>query len=117
MGNYYASRGWVYVSIDYRTTEELGDVDGKSQEEMVDYYRGIAPQAWIEHALENVESSKQLQQSVAMYAAQRDQSRAAMGRRQRGHLQHRRRSNRGRWRFSRLDHDHRAGHQRCRRFP
>ena len=28
MGNYYASRGWVYVSIDYRTTEELGDVDG-----------------------------------------------------------------------------------------
>ena len=77
MGNYYASRGWVYVSIDYRTTEELGDVDGKSQEEMVDYYRGIAPQAWIEHALENVESSKQLQQSVAMYAAQRD-SKAAL---------------------------------------
>ncbi|MEC8764049.1 MAG: alpha/beta hydrolase, partial [Candidatus Thermoplasmatota archaeon] len=72
MGNYYASRGWVYVSIDYRTTEELGDVDGKSQEEIVDYYRGIAPEAWIEHALENVESSKQLQQSVAMYAAQRD---------------------------------------------
>ena len=30
MGKYYASRGWVYVSIDYRTTEELGGLDGKS---------------------------------------------------------------------------------------
>ena len=26
MANYYASRGWVFVSIDYTTTEELGTI-------------------------------------------------------------------------------------------
>ena len=34
MGKYYASRGWVYVSIDYRTTEELGDIDEMSDAEI-----------------------------------------------------------------------------------
>ena len=77
MAEYYASRGWVYVSIDYRTTEELGDIDDMSQEEIIDYYQGIAPQEWIEHTFEGAETTKQIQQSVAMYAAQRD-SKAAL---------------------------------------
>ena len=72
MANYYASRGWVYVSIDYRTTEELGVIDDMTQQEIIDYYDGIAPQEWIEHTFDGVESTKQIQQSVAMYAAQRD---------------------------------------------
>ena len=72
MGQYYASRGWVYVSIDYRTTEELGDIDGKSEQEIIDYYSGIAPEEWVEHTFTGAESTKQIQQSIAMYAAQRD---------------------------------------------
>ena len=72
MGKYYASRGWVYVSIDYRTTEELGDLDGKSQQEIIDYYSGIAPQEWVENAFGGADSEKEIQQAVAMYAAQRD---------------------------------------------
>ena len=72
MGKYYASRGFVYVSIDYRTTEELGNIDDMNQEEIIEYYRGIAPQEWIEHSLEGAESTKQIQQAVAMYTAQRD---------------------------------------------
>ena len=98
------------VSIDYRTTEELGDVDSLRR-------RLWSTTAALRHrhglsTLENVESSKQLQQSVAMYGAQRIPSRASMvvanadtynidvdqiavgGAQQ--------------W----LDHDHRAGHQR-----
>ena len=77
MGKYYASRGWVYVSIDYRTTEELGDIDDMSQQEIIDYYEGIAPQEWVEHTFTGAESTKQIQQSVAMYTAQRD-SKAAL---------------------------------------
>ena len=77
MGKYYASRGWVYVSIDYRTTEELGDIDGMSQQEIIDYYDGFAPEEWVEHTFTGAESTKQIQQSVAMYAAQRD-SKAAL---------------------------------------
>ena len=72
MGQYYASRGWVYISIDYRTTEELGDIDGKSEQEIIDYYNGIAPEEWVEHTFTGAESTKQIQQSIAMYAAQRD---------------------------------------------
>ena len=72
MGNYYASQGWVYVSIDYRTTEELGDIDGMSEQEIIDYYDGIAPEEWVEHTFTGAESTKQIQQSIAMYAAQRD---------------------------------------------
>ena len=32
MANYYASRGWVFVFIDYTTTEELGTIQGMTQE-------------------------------------------------------------------------------------
>ena len=72
MAEYYASRGWVFISIDYRTTEELGSIEGMSSEEIPAYYTGIAPQEWVEHAIEGSENTKQLQQSIAMYTAQRD---------------------------------------------
>jgi len=72
MASDYASRGWVFVSIDYRTVEELGAIEGMTPEELLTFYKGIAPQEWIEVALEGVETRKQLQQSIAMYAAQRD---------------------------------------------
>lgn len=77
MAEYYAERGWVFVSIDYRTTEELGSVDDMSLEEVTDYYTGIAPEEWVINASEGSETTKQLQQSIAMYAAQRD-SKAAL---------------------------------------
>ena len=67
----------MYVSIDYRTAEELGDLDGKSQQEIVEYYRGIAPQEWVENTFTGAESEEQIQQAVAMYTAQRD-SKAAL---------------------------------------
>lgn len=72
MANYYASRGWVFVSIDYRTTEELGIIQGMTQEEVVTYYKGIAPQEWIDTALQGAQNSGQVQQATAMYLAQRD---------------------------------------------
>ena len=72
MANYYASRGWVFASIDYRTVEELGIIQGMTPEELLTYYKGIAPQEWIENALENAESSDEVQQATAMYLAQRD---------------------------------------------
>ena len=72
MANYYASRGWVFVSIDYRTTEELGLIQGKTPEELIMFYKGIAPQEWIENALEGAANSDQVQQAIAMYIAQRD---------------------------------------------
>ena len=72
MANYYASRGWVFVSIDYRTTEELGTIQGMTQEEVITYYEGIAPQEWIDTALQGSQNSGQVQQATAMYLAQRD---------------------------------------------
>ena len=72
MANYYASRGWVFVSIDYRTTEELGVIQGMNPEELLVYYRGIAPQEWIENALQGAQSWGEVQQATAMYLAQRD---------------------------------------------
>ena len=72
MGNFYASRGWVFVSIDYRTTEELGSLQGLSQQDVMARYRGLAPQEWIEYGIQGAEKTKELQQSVAMYMAQRD---------------------------------------------
>ena len=74
MGNYYASRGWVFVSVDYRTTEELGTIitSGMTPQKILSFYKGIAPQEWIHHALEGVQTPKQFQQSIAMYTAQRD---------------------------------------------
>ena len=72
MANYYASRGWVFVSVDYRTTEELGAIQGMTPEEVVTYYSGIAPQEWIEHTIQGAQNSDQVQQATAMYLAQRD---------------------------------------------
>ena len=72
MANYYASRGWVFVSIDYRTTEELGVIQGMTPEKLLVYYRGIAPQEWIENALQGAKSSGEVQQATAMYLTQRD---------------------------------------------
>lgn len=76
MGAYYASRGWVFASIDYRTTEEMGTLTEPSREAIVAFYQGIAPPEWVEHGLDAAEaglvSTKEFQQSVAMYAAQRD---------------------------------------------
>ena len=82
MANYYVSRGWVFASVDYRTTEELCDsedmptckdkIDEMSQEEILTFYTGIAPSEWIEQSLEVAQSIKNLQQAIAMYAAQRD---------------------------------------------
>ena len=61
MANYYASRGWVFVSIDYRLTENLGT-----------NYTGISPEEWVNFAQQNASSSQQIKQGIAMYAAQRD---------------------------------------------
>ncbi len=72
MGNYYAARGWVFVSIDYRTTQELGVIQGMTQEELITYYQGMAPQEWIANALEGAQSQDQVKQATAMYLAQRD---------------------------------------------
>ncbi len=72
MANYYASRGWVFISIDYRTTEELGTIEGMSPEELITFYKGMAPQKWIENALEGAANSDQVKQAIAMYLAQRD---------------------------------------------
>ena len=77
MANYYASRGWVFISIDYRTTEELGTIQGMTSEELLMYYRGLAPQEWVENALQGAGNSDQVKQATAMYLAQRD-SKAAL---------------------------------------
>jgi predicted esterase len=76
MGAYYASRGWVFVSVDYRTTEALGTLVDMNEDEVIAYYTGIAPREWIEHAMVPLAAGdltpKQFQQSLAMYTAQRD---------------------------------------------
>ena len=72
MADYFASRGWVFVSVDYRTASDLGTIDGLSSEEVLAFYTGIAPHEWIELGLAGAETPEQVQQSVAMYAAQRD---------------------------------------------
>ncbi|RXE95697.1 alpha/beta hydrolase [Pseudoalteromonas sp. PS5] len=72
MASYYASRGWVFISIDYRTAEALITRTSMPQDELLSYFKGLAPQEWIEHALQGVETIKQFEQAVAMYMAQRD---------------------------------------------
>ena len=72
MGDYYASRGWVFVSIDYRTAEELGSIQGMTQAEVLTYYKGIAPQEWIENTFQGAQTTEEVQQAIAMYIAQRD---------------------------------------------
>ncbi len=72
MANYYASRGWVFASVDYRTSEELGQISGMTPENVVTYYSGIAPKEWIANAITGAENSDQVKQVTAMYTAQRD---------------------------------------------
>ena len=72
MANFFASRGWVFVSIDYRTAEELLIVEGMSQQDLLTFYKGIAPQEWIEFSLQGAETTKMFEQGIAMYTAQRD---------------------------------------------
>lgn len=54
MANYFASRGWVFVSIDYRTSSVLGT-----------NYTGVAPQKWRDAHNDNAQIN-------AIYTAQRD---------------------------------------------
>ena len=72
MANYYASRGWVFVSIDYRTVEELGTITGMTQQEVLTFHKGIAPEEWISFSLQNAMSPNDVQTGIALYAAQRD---------------------------------------------
>lgn len=62
MANYFASRGWVFASVDYRTTSDLQGTD----------FTGIAPQEWIDYTIQNVTTPSDARTSIAMYAAQRD---------------------------------------------
>ncbi len=62
MANYFASRGWVFASVDYRTTSDLQGTD----------FTGIAPQEWIDFTLQSAETPDDARTSIAMYAAQRD---------------------------------------------
>lgn len=62
MAHYFASRGWVFASVDYRTTSDLpGNI-----------FTGIAPQEWIDFSEQNATATGDVKTSVAMYAAQRD---------------------------------------------
>ena len=72
MANYYASRGWVFVSIDYRTIQELGTIQGMVPADLIPYYKGVAPAEWVAYALNNAQSPDAVQQATAMYLAQRD---------------------------------------------
>jgi acetyl esterase/lipase len=72
MAHYYASRGWIFMSIDYRTVEELGTIAGGTPEDVKMFYTGFAPQEWLDFSLQNASSHGDIQTSVAMYAAQRD---------------------------------------------
>lgn len=72
MANYFASRGWVFISVDYRTVSDLGTISGMTPEEVAMFYNGIAPQEWIDFSLLNASSPDEIQTSIAMYAAQRD---------------------------------------------
>jgi len=72
VANYFASRGWVFASIDYRTVAAMGAPSGLTREQAVAYYAGIAPREWVEFGYEGAETPTEFLQSVAMYAAQRD---------------------------------------------
>ena len=60
-----------------KLTEMLQNDAQNGTDEVVSFYKGIAPKEWIEHAIPAIESPKELQQGIAMYAAQRD-SKAAL---------------------------------------
>ncbi len=72
MANYYASRGWVFISVDYRTVEDLGTISGMTPADVVLLYKGIAPTEWIDFSLQNASAPADVLTSIAMYAAQRD---------------------------------------------
>ena len=54
-GNYYAARGWVFISIDYRVSGDFGTI----------------PQEWMDYGLANVPAAG-VGQYFAMYPAHRD---------------------------------------------
>ena len=62
MGHYFTSRGWVFASIDYRTTSDLQGTD----------FTGIASQEWIDFTVDAATTPDDARTSMAMYAAQRD---------------------------------------------
>ena len=62
MANYFASRGWVFASIDYRTASDLQGTN----------FTGIAPQEWIDFTIQNATTPDDARTSIAIYAAQRD---------------------------------------------
>ena len=72
MANYYASRGWVFVSIDYRTSKDLGNIAEIPPNNELYYYKGIAPQDWITFSQEITSTPEETKTIIAMYAAQRD---------------------------------------------
>lgn len=54
-GNYYASRGWVFISIDYRVAGDFGTI----------------PQEWMDYGVDNLPADD-LGQYLAIYPAHRD---------------------------------------------
>lgn len=79
VADFYATRGWVFVSLNYRTTEVMGDGydlckgdAAPDYEEAVAYYQGITPPEWTRYSCAQTENRLNFHQSIAMYAAQRD---------------------------------------------
>ena len=79
MADFYATRDWVFVSLNYRTTEVMGDGyefckgdAAPDYEEAVAYYQGITPPEWTRYSCAGTENRLNFHQSIAMYAAQRD---------------------------------------------
>ncbi len=65
MAHYFASRGWVFVSVDYRTSQNIGTI-----------HTGIVPQEW-EDLANQFPVAEEISRAMAIYAAQRD-AKAAM---------------------------------------
>ncbi len=65
MADYFASRGWVFVSINYRTSQNIGTI-----------HTGIVPPEW-EAAANQSPIPEEIPRALAIYAAQRD-AKAAM---------------------------------------
>ena len=72
MADYYASRGWVFASIDYRTVEEMCDTENmppcedklkqmaqQGPDAIVEFYQGIAPKEWLDFLLEQKHNPKE----------------------------------------------------------
>ena len=65
MADYFASRGWVFVSINYRTSENIGTI-----------HTGIVSQEWEDATIQSADPDE-IPRGLAIYAAQRD-AKAAM---------------------------------------